>query len=278
MHLKSTLIFVVLAFATTLPAQKIVTDGPNEFGPIGITTAIAGPTPAVPGAPYTAEAITEHTQTLADGNRIRQTITSEVARDSQGRVRREESLPGSANAPRLILIDDPVTGVHWTLNPANKTASQLPVKLADKVILDTAQASAQKIAAEKMALSVDGPQVTVAVAGSGPLLKEATGASETAKTDLGSQTVEGVQAQGTRITRTILAGQVGNDQAIIITTETWKSPDLKVLVMSKTSDPRMGDTTYCLTNIMRGEPDPALFQVPSDYTIQEDKLKLVTDH
>ena len=258
MQLKPTLVFVVLASATTLPAQKIVTGGPNEFGPIGITTAIAGPTPAVPGAPYTAEAVTEHTQTLADGNRIHQTITSEVARDSQGRVRREESLPGPANAPHLILIDDPVAGVHWTLNPASKTASQLPVKLADKVILDTAQASAQKIAAEKMALSFDGPQVTIAVAGSGPLLKEGTGASETAKTDLGSQTVEGVQAQGTRITRTIPAGQVGNDQAIVITTETWKSPDLKVLVMSKSSDPRMGDTTYRLTNIVRGEPDPAL--------------------
>ena len=278
MHLKSTLVFVVLASATTLAAQKIVTGGPNEFGPIGITTAIAGPMPAVPGAPYTAEAVTEHTQILADGNRIHQTITSEVARDSQGRVRREESLPGLANAPHLILIDDPVAGVHWTLNPANKTASQLPVRMADKVILDTAQASAQKMDAEKMALSGDGPQVAVAVAGGGPLLKEAAGAGETVKTDLGSQTVEGVQAQGTRLTRTIPAGQVGNDQAIVITTETWKSPDLKVLVMSKTSDPRMGDTTYRLTNIVRGEPDPALFQVPSDYTTIQDKFKLVTDH
>jgi hypothetical protein len=272
MNVKSTLVFLVLASATTLPAQKILTGGPNEFGPIGITTAVAGPMPTVPGAPYTAEAVTEHTQTLADGNRIHQTMTSQVARDSQGRVRREESLPGPANAPHLILIDDPVAGVHWTLDPAKKTASQLPVK---KVMLDIAQASAQNRAAQKMALSIDGPMTMVI--GGGTPLKEATGAGEITKTDLGTQTVEGVQAQGVRITHTIPAGQMGNEQAIVITTETWKSPDLKVLVMSKTSDPRTGETIYRLTNIVRGEPDPALFQVPPDYTIQ-DKLKVVTDH
>ena len=125
-NLKPVLIF--LASAGTLLAQKVATSGANEFGPIGITTAIAGPMATVAGAPYTAEAITEHTQTLADGNRIHQTITSQVARDSQGRTRREESLPGPANAPHLIIIDDPIAGVHWTLNPANRTASKLPVK------------------------------------------------------------------------------------------------------------------------------------------------------
>jgi hypothetical protein len=89
------------------------------------------------------------------------------------------------------------------------------------------------------------------------------------KTDLGMQTVEGVPAQGTRITRTIEAGQMGNSLPIVITTETWFSPDLKVLVTSKSSDPRIGETTYKLTNIQRAEPDPSLFEAPADYTIRD---------
>lgn len=257
-------VLIFLVSAGTLFAQKVVAGGANEFGPIGITTAIAGRMATVAGAPYTAEAITEHTQTLADGNRIHQTITSQVARDSQGRIRREESLPGPANAPHLIMIDDPVAGVHWTLNPANKTASKLPIKHVMTSAMNPAGA-----AGRAMTLSTEGGgPITIAFAGGAPA-KDASEANDVAKTDLGMETIEGVPAQGTRITHTIPAGQVGNDQPLVITTETWMSPDLKVLVMSKTSDPRMGETTYRLTNILRAEPDPALFEVPPDYTIQD---------
>lgn len=263
MHVKLGPVFIVLLSAGTLFAQKVVTGGANEFGQIGITTAIAGPMGTVTGAPYTAEAITEHTQTLADGNRIHQTITSQVARDSQGRVRREESLPGPASAPHLIMIDDPIAGVHWTLNPANKTASKLPVKHVMTSVMKPAGTSERG-----MTVSSEGGPITIAFAGGSPA-KNANEANDVVKTDLGAETIEGVPAQGTRITHTIPAGQVGNDQPLVITTETWMSPDLKVLIMSKTSDPRMGETTYRLTNILRTEPDPALFEVPPDYTIQD---------
>jgi hypothetical protein len=92
--------------------------------------------------------------------------------------------------------------------------------------------------------------------------------AETTKSDLGTQMIEGVPARGTRITRTIPAGQIGNVQPIVITTESWYSPDLKVLVMSKSNDPRMGETTYKLTNIQRSEPASSLFQPPEDYTVK----------
>jgi hypothetical protein len=81
--------------------------------------------------------------------------------------------------------------------------------------------------------------------------------------------VEGVVAKGTKITRTIPAGELGNDLPIVITTETWTSPELKVIVMSKSSDPRMGETTYKLTNLSRAEPEPSLFQIPADYTTKD---------
>lgn len=84
---------------------------------------------------------------------------------------------------------------------------------------------------------------------------------------LGAQSIEGVQADGTRSTRSIPAGQIGNERPIDIVSERWFSAELKALVLSRQSDPRFGETTYRLTNIVRAEPDASLFEVPSDYQI-----------
>jgi hypothetical protein len=86
---------------------------------------------------------------------------------------------------------------------------------------------------------------------------------------LGTQNVGGVQAQGTRTTRTIPAGEIGNENAIQVVTESWYSPDLQMVVMRKTSDPRRGETVTQVNSISRGEPSATLFQVPVDYKISE---------
>ena len=84
---------------------------------------------------------------------------------------------------------------------------------------------------------------------------------------LGTQFMEGVAVEGTKTTLTIPAGQIGNDLPINVVSERWFSPDLKVLVMSRQSDPRFGETTYRLTNINRSEPSPQLFEIPADFTV-----------
>jgi hypothetical protein len=91
------------------------------------------------------------------------------------------------------------------------------------------------------------------------------------KDDLGVQTIGGISAQGTRYTRTIPAGQIGNDKAILIVSERWYSPDLQVVVKSTRCDPRLGQTTYTLTNVLRTEPTATLFTVPGGYTVQDAK-------
>ena len=80
---------------------------------------------------------------------------------------------------------------------------------------------------------------------------------------------------GIRTTRTIPAGQIGNDKPISIVTEVWTSPDLKTVISSKRNDPRMGEQTFQLTNIVRAEPDPSLFAVPSDFKIIDGPQKIV---
>jgi hypothetical protein len=246
-----------------------------EFGPIGITTALAGPMRTVAGAPYSAQAVTQRLQILADGNRIEQTTTSSVARDSQGRMWRDESLPGltlnNGEAPHIVMIEDPVAGVHWTLDAQRKVAMKMTMptgRMGTSPLLGTMPPPIS--ATTRTFFSTSGAGTAgVAAAGSVQMFSDGGGKSDASKTDLGTQMVEGVPAQGTRITRTIPAGQVGNVAPIVITTETWYSPTLKVLVMSKSSDPRMGDTTYTLSNIDRSEPAASLFQPPPDYAVSD---------
>ncbi len=91
--------------------------------------------------------------------------------------------------------------------------------------------------------------------------------SEANTESLGSQTMEGVVVNGVRTIHTIPAGQIGNDGPISIVTEVWTSTDLKTIISSKRNDPRMGEQTFRLTNIVRAEPDPSLFTVPADFKI-----------
>jgi hypothetical protein len=93
------------------------------------------------------------------------------------------------------------------------------------------------------------------------------GRDEYVEEPLPNRTIEGVVASGIRRTTTIPQGAIGNEQPIKTVSEEWTAVDLKVLVLTETNDPRTGRSTYRLVNIIRAEPDPALFKVPADYTL-----------
>ncbi len=83
------------------------------------------------------------------------------------------------------------------------------------------------------------------------------------------QDIEGLRVEGTRTIVTLPAGSVGNVLPIEIVSERWYSPELKVVVLTRRSDPRLGETVYRLTNIDRSEPPPDLFKVPDGFTVEE---------
>ena len=246
-------------------------------GVMSVETSLVKRAESITGAPYSAQTVTERIQTLADGNRIVESVTGSIARDKEGRTRREESLPGlgagTGQAPQIVMIDDPVGQIHWSLDAATKTAIKMPTggvlsKIAAESGLSVAGVAAGPVSMMSRTVAIPAG----AVPAEGVRLAYATkvsAESEVKRTDLGSQNIEGVMAQGTRVTHTIPAGQVGNDMPIVITSETWFSPELKVIVMSKSNDPRMGETNYKLTGIQRVEPVASLFQVPDDYTTKD---------
>ena len=278
-------------FTSAVPAGMTPTPGLAGAGTFEFVAGeLVGGNP-VKGAPYSANAVTDTIQKLADGNRIVNHATAAVYRDGEGRERREQSIPNigpfaaQGAPPMTIFISDPVAGVNYSLNPRTQTAIKMPVPQIGS-LPPMPPASDEPSGA----FIIPMPPMPPPGARAGVMIQGRATAPMVARPDssgvtlyrssavapnppevqlLGTKVVEGVQADGTRSTLTIPAGQIGNDNPIQIVDEVWRSPDLQVIVHSEHSDPRMGTTVYSLQNISRSDPSPALFQVPADYTVTD---------
>jgi len=279
------ILILVLAASCCALAQE---GGNIVFQTAGPATAVAfgaisGTGGVVTGAPYSATITNESVQTLADGTHITQSSSGSTARDSQGRTRQDAPLPAignlsAADAPHLVFLQDPVAGASYTLNLTDKTAWKGPVPPpgggTPGMMLSTNTFFVHS--AGGAALPPPPPPPDPPAASTIFIQKRlAESEGDVTTENLGSQTMEGVQVTGVRTTQTIAVGKIGNDRPITIVTEVWTSPEFKTIVLSKRNDPRMGEQTFKLTNIQRGEPDPSLFTVPSDFKITEGGAKTV---
>jgi hypothetical protein len=259
--------------------------------------------------PYAADSITQSTQVLADGNRITHKNQARVYRDSLGRTRREQTMESLGvfqppNAPiTTVTIQDPVAGTTYFLDPAAHTARKLqrfrlelgggaggntvtferpvPPPGDDPSVAGGAAGAPQLPLPPPPTIEPGAPAAGVVAVREAPgdvafgpatakAVARAFGPSESSTEDLGEQVLEGVLAHGTRETSTIPAGALGNEREIVITSERWYSADIDAVVSSKTSDPRFGETSYELANVVRTEPAPDLFTIPSGYELQAD--------
>ncbi len=283
--------------------DDVIVEAPGQggYGVIAVDPVDMGA--AVYDAPYSAEAITEVTQVLADGNRIELRTSAAIARNGQGRTRREQSgIPlGTFMAPSMqpiVTITDPKSGVHLTLNYEQKVAYRMkplrgrPATPAggsagimygsagmmgrpdqDGLLRDPAFQAGRRVPPPpppgSLAIGVDAEAMppmmaTAAVAGT-PLPWDGTVRREV----LAAKEMEGVRVEGVRTVMTIPAGSIGNALPIEVVNERWLSPELRVVVMTRRFDPRFGETVYRLTNIVRSEPPPELFRVPADFRTED---------
>jgi hypothetical protein len=199
-------------------------------------------TPVV-GIPFSAVSVTEIAQQFADGNRVDQRTVGSVARDSAGRIRREQTLSGllgpqSGKPVKIVTITIPAERVQYRLDDDRKTAWRVRMPPA----LGTLQPRGRGVAPLQPQLKIE---------------------------QLGATQFEGVWIEGTRTIFTVSAGSIGNERAIEVVSERWYSPDLQIVVRTHRADPRFGDVSYRLENIVRSEPPAYLFELPGGYTTRD---------
>jgi hypothetical protein len=207
---------------------------------------------------YSATAKSTFEQKLGDGSYVRGYAVTHEARDGAGRTLSEMAMNCQRDAngtprPQLnVNVFDPVTrtSLNWQVNNS----------YADKVVHVFHQPPpAKPLTAEELAARRKLAQSRAQQAAC-PVPKPGDG-------DLGTRTIAGVEAQGKRTTRTIPAGEEGNELPLVITNERWTSKELGLVLLSISDDPRRGRGTYEVEELTVGEPDASLFAPPAGYKI-----------
>jgi hypothetical protein len=239
----------------------------------------------VKGAPYSVEATIESAQTLADGNRIVHRQPVHLYRDSLGRTRREETLtaigPWAAEGKpaTVVTIQDPVLGICYVLDPRQRTATSVSFKAIDQAT--GANGATNPNPLEEKVLAINGVQITGGPVTSngmmtpGGAIKSNMGfvvgsngpGNERQAEPLGQERIAGVIAEGSRTSETIPADTIGNERPLEIVSETWWSSKLQIVLRTKHTDPRLGETSYEVKKLDTGEPPTSLFKVPSNYKV-----------
>jgi hypothetical protein len=295
---------LALASAVVAPAQEVKDILIHRAGPMQATPVFTAQTNPVKGAPYMAEAVTETVQRLSDGTLITNSNTTKVYRDSEGRTRTDTTVKalgpwvaeGSGAGKAISSIFDPVTKESLTLHHDTKTATKANLGMATWTSKGAASGEISRevrtetnrqvrVEVEKQVVierRADAPVGDVLMPGPAQFVFEGPGAamaggalaivSEKANVEskpLGKRVIEGLECEGTQRTMTIPEGRIGNDRALEIVTETWRSPELQVDVLRKHVDPRFGETNYRLVNVVRAEQPRSLFEVPAGYELKE---------
>lgn len=284
---------VLAASAVSAAAQAAVQ--PAAAAKVIAELTAAGSRTAVKNSPFTAEEVNESVQTLADGNRIVRSSTGKIYRNSEGRIRRDITggvgglLGTTYSVGSGVSIVAPTIGQKYLLDSELKTARIIELEKNAKELavvsgrLATQAERSDAIAKLKTELEArdksSAPAVvtggvsglystTIAGAGQGGVVAYSslnTSKYESRTEELGTRDFGGFSAEGTRKVTTIPAGAIGNERPIEIVYERWFSKELELVVHSKNSDPRFGEQTYTLTNLIRTEPDPSLFSIPTEY-------------
>ena len=275
-------LLAILLFVLFLPlcaeAQQVQSGGAKVTAEIIASSS----TSVVKNSPFSAEAISESVQILADGNKITRNVTTRMFRDGEGRFRREGgSTAGGGNIigsgsvavsgfgfQDSISIFDPVSSVRYLINPSTKTVRRMNAihGAAEGAVIVNGHSMSHAVRAQIETNAVKRTQVVVLPSLAATVVGSANGGA--GKTEsLGTRNFEGVEAEGTRTITTIAAGTIGNEREIEMVYERWHSKELQLIVYSKHTDPRFGEQIYRLVNISRNEPDRSLFTPPADYKV-----------
>ncbi len=213
----------------------------------------------VTGAPYSAVRHAKHeARYYAERTRaVSPEVTTQVCRDSQGRTYTDRTIhfsqthPGEPDA-LLYEIRDPVAGVQYLVDTANRVAHRFPLRVVPEGTPNVRPPISPETLGRGLDFDIPGPHPH--------------GIVET----LGTRIIEGEPTFGTRSIVTIPAGARGNTEPILISSEFWMSAQLKIAILTRSTDPTRGYSELRIMNISHAEPDPKLFVVPMGYAIVDE--------
>lgn len=194
-------------------------------------------------APFSSLVTAEWTKVLEDGSTQTRVNSRTVVRDGNGRIFQERRwlVPKDGQEESFLMrteISDPVKHTKYFCRPQDRVC--------------TLQ-------------QYDGPPAEV----SEPVGSQDDDKTSLTREDLGKSNISGLEVTGTRETRIIAAGVLGNDRPITITKEFWYSSQLGLNMLVKRSDPRVGTQVFTVTEVGLAEPDPKYFELPAGYTVKD---------
>lgn len=193
------------------------------------------------GKPFSGRDHIEWTRTLEDGSAVTTHLYAYLARDSQGRIYRE----------------------HRTFVPVNGNQQSRQI---DIVLLDPRTHTGTTCIIAKHRCSITGYHASTRFV-QPPVGPQGNGTRYLARETLGTDVIDGLSVIGTREILTINAGVVGNSAPLITRREYWYSPDLEINLLTTRKDPREGTQVIRVVDLSRTDPDPAIFQIPSDFVV-----------
>jgi hypothetical protein len=203
---------------------------------------------------YTAIVKQTYEQNFTDGNTEHWTLETIQARDEAGRTMRQHiegcALDGSGQ-PQLRLQ----TAVN---DPSAKTNAFWSTGLGTMALVTLVHQQIQTPPPDWK----DIPRTPM------PNYRPAV-----TREDLGTRTIAGIEATGSRITQIMPAGSEGNDMPIKTVSETWLDKQNHVTLMAVTEDPRTGRHTWEVESLTIGPPDRALFTPPANYKVWEQNIQ-----
>ena len=231
----------------SLALLALLTTG-HAIGQLSTTIQMNKPEKPVVGLPFSADQSVRIVQHLANGMPLTHEIKGHIYRSADGLERYDGTIPSTDPAhpdpTTMIYILDRVKRTGVLLNSRLKTATV-------ETLPTTATVSVSFLALQQ-------PRVQ------NQLIRP----ENLVTTDLGKRTLDMMPLVGKRVTGTIPAGKIGNDQPLPVTTDVWFAPQLKLLVNEVEKNPLSGERTFELTNIRAEEPDPTLFDIPEAYTVK----------
>lgn len=191
---------------------------------------------SIPNQPFLADYV------VTQSNSATFTATLHAARDSHGRIRAESprfTTPRAPAAAPFVFLYDPATGTSYLLDPTSRAARATNPGKPRAVLQPTSLPPGHANHTRE------------------PISSES----------LGTRVMDHLTVEGTRTTSILQPGEAGNADTIVLTDERWYSSTLHIYVLTRSHDPRTGETTRRFTNIQTIEPPASLFALPPGYNV-----------